>query len=63
MSVQSEIEQCKKKQRYGTEQAALKAARGRMANPNVPDLRVYKCPRPGCGGYHMTKQHNRDQFD
>jgi hypothetical protein len=62
-TVQQEIEACKKKKRYGTEQAAQKAAQGRMANPNIPDLRVYKCPRPGCGGYHLTKHHGRDDFD
>lgn len=61
MSVESEIAACKKKTRYGTQQAADKAARGRMANPNVPDLRSYKCE--WCRGYHLTKNHNRDLFD
>lgn len=56
MSVQTEIEACKSKVRYGTEEAAKRVAIAEMAKPKMPDLFVYRCPRPGCDGFHLTRQ-------
>lgn len=46
---------CDNKRRYATEAEALAVKEHQELLNMSLHLRIYKCPVPGCGGWHLTR--------